>query len=323
MSDYRQLAYVQRCQIEALKKSGLSQQRIADLLGIHQSTVSRELSRNTGLKGYRHKQAQEKADLRRSATHIPSKMTGEVVTLIDRKLGEKWSPEQISGWLLDTQNLSLSHESVYRHVWADKQGGGTLYKHLRRRGKKYQWRGSNGKTSRGQIKNRVSIDDRPAVVDEKIEVGHWEIDTMIGKGQSGALVTIVERVTRFTVSKQVKGKSAKAVTAATLTLLTPFKNLVRTITSDNGKEFARHETIAAELDCQFYFAHPYHSWERGLNENTNGLLRQYFPKSTDFKCVRNQEVVAAVNQLNQRPRKVLAFKTPFDLMEQQMAALAA
>jgi IS30 family transposase len=323
MSDYRQLAYVQRCQIEALKKSGLSQQGIAELLGIHQSTVSRELSRNTGLRGYRHQQAQEKAEQRRAATHIPSKMTDEVVAMIDRKLGEKWSPEQISGWLLDTQNLSLSHESVYRHIWADKQGGGTLYKDLRRRGKKYQWRGSNGKTSRGQLKNRVSIDERPAVVDEKIEVGHWEIDTMIGKGHSGALVTIVERVTRFTVSKQVKGKSAKAVTAATLTLLTPFKNLVRTITSDNGKEFACHETIAAELDCQFYFAHPYHSWERGLNENTNGLLRQYFPKSTDFKSVRNQEVVAAVNQLNRRPRKVLAFKTPLDLMEQQMAALAA
>jgi len=246
-----------------------------------------------------------------------------MLVLIDKKLEEKLSPEQISGWLLDTQNLSLSHESVYRHVWADKKGGGNLYKHLRRRGKKYQWRGSNGKTGRGQLKNRVSIDERPAVVDEKIEVGHWEIDTVIGKGHSGALVTIVERVTRFTVSQQVKGKSAKAVTAATLTLLTPFKNLVRTITSDNGKEFAHHEKIAAELDCQFYFAHPYHSWERGLNENTNGLLRQYFPKSTDFKCVRNQAVVAAVNQLNKRPRKVLAFKTPFDLMEQQMAALAA
>lgn len=323
MSDYRQLTYEQRCQIEALKKSGLSQQAIADLLGIHQSTVSRELSRNTGLRGYRHQQAQEKAVRRRLDTVKPSKMTEEMIVTIDEQLREKWSPEQISGWLFDEHGMLLSHESIYQHVWVDKRVGGDLYTHLRRRGKKYQWRGSNGKSSRGQLKNRVSIDERPAVVDGNSEVGHWEIDTVIGKGHSGALVTIVERVTRFTVSQQVNGKSAEAVTAVTLTLLTPFKKLVRTITADNGKEFAHHEYIAASLNCQFYFSHPYRSWERGLNENTNGLLRQYFPKSTDFKFVKNAEVAAAVNQLNCRPRKVLAFKTPFDLMQQNMAAIAA
>lgn len=169
-------------------------------------------------------------------------------------------------------------------------------------------RGSNGKTRSGQIKNRVSIDERPIVVDEKSRVGDWKIDTVIGKNHSGALVTIVERATLFTVSMRVNSKRAKEVTAATLALLTPFKGLVHTITSDNGKEFAYHEKIAAGLECDFYFAHPYHSWERGLNENTNGLLRQYFPKSTDFKTVRANAVKQSVDQLNNRSRKTLALK---------------
>lgn len=158
-----------------------------------------------------------------------------------------------------------------------------MYKHLRRKARKYKTRGSNGKTRSGRIKNRISIDERPLSVDEKSDVGDWEIDTVNGKGHCGVLVTIVERVTLFTVSMRAKSKRAKELTAATLELLMPFKGLVRTTTSDNGKEFAYHEEIAAGLECGFYFAHSYHSWERGLNENINGLLRHTFPKARTLK----------------------------------------
>jgi IS30 family transposase len=178
----------------------------------------------------------------------------------------EWSPEQISGWLLVEREELISHESIYLHVWADKQAGGDLYTCLRRQGKKYDKR-RNGKSTRGQIKNRVSIDERPGVVDDKSRIGDWEIDTVIGKAHRGALVTIVERVTNFTVSAQVNSKSAADVTRATIALLRPLKDVVHTITADNGKEFAYHEKISKVLSAEVYFAHPYSSWERGLNEN--------------------------------------------------------
>jgi len=323
MSSYKQLTYEQRCQIEVLKKSGFSQQRIADAVGSDQSTISRELERNTGQRGYRHNQAHAKACERRERAVRPSKMTAAMITLIDAKLRQQWSPEQISGWLRVQHDKHLSHESIYQRVWADKKVGGDLYTHLRRRGKKYQWRGSNGKTSRGQIKNRVSISERPAAVDEKIEAGHWEIDTVIGKGHKGVLVTIVERVTKFTRSCRTSSKSAACVTAATIKLLMPFKDLVLSITADNGKEFAYHEEIAAKLKCDVYFANPYCSWERGLNENTNGLIRQSFPKRTDLSLITDKEVRRAIDSLNKRPRKLLGYKTPAFAMKEKMAALAA
>ncbi len=323
MSTYQQLTYEQRCQIEALKRSGINQQGIARVIGVHQSSISRELARNTGDRGYRQKQAQRKTEARRCATHKPHKMTAVLIDRIEDYLYQNWSPEQISGWLLMTELLEISHETIYRHVWENKKAGGDLYTHLRRRSRKYQRRGCTGKTSRGQIRNRVSIDARPAVVDEKNAVGHWEIDTVIGKGHSGALVTIVERVSLFTVSQRVNSKHADEVAATTIALLMPFKQLVHTITSDNGKEFAYHEKIAAKLNCDFYFAHPYCSWERGLNENTNGLLRQDFPKGTDFKKVSARDVTRVVAKLNSRPRKTLAFRTPAALMAEEMAALAA
>ena len=259
---------------------------------------------------------------RRKEACKPSKMTPEMIATIESKLRIQWSPEQVSGWLLDKHEELISHESIYLHVWADKRSGGDLYTHLRHQGKKYDKR-RNGKSTRGQIKNRVSIDDRPQIVDNKSRVGDWEIDTVIGKGHSGALVTIVERVTNLTVSKQVNGKTAAAVTKATIALLKPLKAVVHTITADNGKEFAYHEKVSDALGVEFYFAHPYSSWERGLNENTNGLLRQYFPKKTDFKEVTQADVRRAVNRLNARPRKYLDFKTPGDLMAEHRAALAA
>lgn len=326
MKQYQQLTRAQRCQIGVLKKSGCSQNRIAELVGISQSTVSRELSRNTGLRGYRHTQAHNTALQRRQHQRV-RKMDDHLIDIIDDALWKKWSPEQISGWLKEHPSEALgktiSHERIYQHIWQDKRQGGDLYRCLRRSGKAYSSRGKDGKCRRGQIKNRRSIDERPAQVDERIEAGHWEIDTVTGKGHSGALVTIVERVTRFTLSARVNSKSADDVTEATIALLRRYKPLVCSITADNGKEFAYHEVISTALDCDFYFAHPYHSWERGLNENMNGLLRQYFPKSTDFKEVRQADVHKAVHELNQRPRKVLEFATPSALMAEYLAAVVA
>lgn len=306
---YQQLTYDQRCQIYTLKKTGSSQRAIACVIGVNQSTVSRELSRNSGERGYRHKQAHRKALERREAACLPTKMTVSMVGLIENKLRLDWSPEQISGWLKAEHNRTVSHETIYLHVWLDKQSGGNLYTHLRRQGKKYDKR-RHGKSTRGHIKNRVGIEERPAIVDERGRTGDWEIDTIIGKGHQGAIVTIVERITQKVLCAQVNSKTEAEVTKATIALLMPYKAHVHTITADNGKEFSGHEKIAKALDAEVYFAQPYCSWQRGLNENSNGLLRQYFPKGTNLKLISPCAVKAAERRLNTRPRKTLGFKTP-------------
>ena len=242
--------------------------------------------------------------------------------MIEEKLKIEWSPEQISGWFLDEKQELISHERIYQHVWEDKRKGGELFKHLRCQGKKYDKR-RNGKSTRGQIKNQVSIDERPQIVDDKKRVGDWEIDTVIGKNHQGAIVTIVERKTLFTVAALVDCKQADVVTAATIQLLTPLKGRVHTITADNGKEFAYHEELVDQLETKVYFAHPYSSWERGLNENTNGLLRQYFPKGTDFRTLSQCEVDFAVERINNRPRKTLGFKTAAQMMDKSLSRMAA
>jgi len=312
-STYQQLTYEQRCQISILIKTDITQRDIAELVKTTQSTISRELARNRGERGYRHKQAQLKTDDRRKEASHATKMTVSMVSFVEAKLEQEWSPEQISGWLLENKQILISHEAIYLHIWADKKSGGGLYKNLRRQGKKYDKR-RNGISTRGHIKDRVCIEERPFIVEDKSRVGDWEIDTVVGKGHSGALVTIVERVTKTLVSKRVNRKTADEVTKATIELLTPYKDVVHTITADNGKEFAYHKKISEALSADVYFAHPYSSWERGLNENTNGLLRQYFPKDTDFKKVTTTAVIRAVNRLNTRPRKNLGFKTPNQFM---------
>jgi len=322
MKIYKQLTFEQRCQIYALKKTGLSQNKIAQELQVSQSTISRELKRNTGERGYRFKQAQNRTDERRLNAVKASKMTAELITFINDKLKEKWSPEQISGWLREELDTLISHETIYLYIWSDKKQGGTIFRNLRRQGKAYQSR-SKAQAGRGFIKNRVSIDERPKEVDDKSRIGDWEIDLVIGKGHSGALVTIVERQTSFTVSTRINDKSASTVTEATIALLKPFEGAVLTITADNGKEFAYHEKVTETLGANVYFADPYSSWQRGLNENTNGLLRQYWPKSTDFKSVSESEVKDVVVRLNDRPRKKLNYQTPAKLMAEHMAAMVA
>ena len=322
MKKYKQLNSDNRCQLEVLLKEGYSQAEIATVLGVAQSTISRELNRNTGLRGYRHKQAESRAIDRRQNAAKFIKMTPQMITFIESQLRENWSPEQISGHLKETGELYISHETIYLHIWTDKKAGGTLFTSLRRRGKAYQPR-SKKLAGRGYIKNRVGIEHRPEVVDDKSRVGDWEIDLVIGHGHSGALVTLVERATSFTLSRRINDKSADTVTQVTIALLKPYKEAVLTITADNGKEFAYHQKITKALSADVFFADPYCSWQRGLNENTNGLLRQYWPKKTDFKEVSQQEVTATIIQLNDRPRKKLNYKTPSELMGNHMSKIAA
>lgn len=308
---YQHLTYDQRCQISALKKSGLSQNKIAKLLGVDQSTISKELHRNTGRKGYRHKQAHNKAVHRRhKATSVARKMTTDFVPFVELLIREnKMSPEQVSGRLRKTHGISISHESIYRHVWRDKKEGGDLYENLRQRGKKRNKRGSK-KAGRGLIPNRIGIELRPAEVMAKSRVGDWEGDTIVGKDHRGAIVSMVERKTKLVRLKLIPAATAQETTKATISILDPLKKHVLTITTDNGKEFSGHTNISTFLDAQIYFANPYCSWERGLNENTNGLVRQFFPKKTDFTKLTQEQVKKVEDNLNNRPRKMLNFKTP-------------
>lgn len=309
MGKYTQLTQEQRYQIYAFFKAGFSQSAITSEIGVHKSTICRELKRNKGLKGYRPKQAHSKAVNRRQNAHKYVKLTPRNIALVDSMIRQDFSPEQVSGRLKRNHGMIISHETIYKHLLADKTKGGNLYKHLRSSNRKRKKR-YGSRNLRGQIPNRVSIDLRPAIVDRKKRIGDWEIDTVIGKGHKGTLVTIVERKSKYTLIQRLPGKRSQLVADATIDLLTPYREKVFTITSDNGKEFAEHQRISKRLTADVYFAHPYHSWERGLNENTNGLIRQYFPKSTNFKTITNESVIKVMDRLNNRPRKTLAYATP-------------
>lgn len=322
MGSYTQLTQEQRYQIYAFMKAGFSQTSIASEIGVHKSTVSRELSRNRGKKGYRPKQAHRLALDRREKACKHVKMTPAVIPLIEDLICQDLSPEQVCGFLRRQHNIRISHESIYRHLLKDKSRGGYLYLHLRHSGKKRKKRyGSYDR--RGQIKGRVSIDERPAIVDAKKRLGDWEIDTIIGKNHQGALLSIVERKSKFTLIRKLPKKRADMVAKAAIHLLQPYKGKVFTITADNGQEFAHHESIKEQLKTNVYFAHPYHSWERGLCENTNGLIRQYFPKGMSFDTIQEKHVQKAMDRLNNRPRKTLGYKTPIEVFFQSINKQAA
>jgi transposase, IS30 family len=312
---YQQLTYDLRCQIYALKKSDHSNRAIAKLLGKDRRTVDREIARNTGLKGYRYKQAEASCQARRHrryGRHV--RLTPALKTEIAELLARQWSPEQIAGRLKREQGHHvISAESIYQYILSDKTAGGRLYQHLRRRGRHYLKR-FNGKTRRGQIKGRVDIDQRPSIVEARTRIGDWEGDTIVGKDHQGALVSLVDRTSRFTRLVKVERSTAVLVTTAIKTALAPYPTY--TLTFDNGKEFAHHGEIARVLQAQTYFAKPYHSWERGTNENTNGLVRQYFPKKTDFATVTEADVARVEYLLNTRPRKCLGYRTPMEVIHQ-------
>ena len=293
-----------------LKKAGVKDTEIANILQVHKSTISREVRRNTGGKGYRPKQAHSLAESRKRNS-IQKRISHSEWLLVEELLEEDWSPEQISCWLADNTRVCLSHEWIYHYIRIDKQGGGTLYTHLRCRRKQRKKYGSS--STRGQIPDRISIDERPQIVETRTRIGDWEIDTIVGARHKQAIVSIVDRKTRFTLLHKVERRSSLNVSKATRQLLAPYKDKVLTITADNGKEFAEHAAISKDLDTEFYFAHAYASWERGLNENTNGLVRQYFPKKSSFSAITDQDIELVMERLNNRPRKCLGFKTPKEL----------
>lgn len=313
---YTHLTQDERYQIAILAKAGHDKSEIARLMNRHKSTISREMTRNRGARGYRPKQAHALSQARIRAAENSPCVAAETWAIVDVKLAETWSPEQISGHLKVNGQASISHEAIYQHIYADKRAGGTLHRALRcqkARRKRY-----GGRERRGTIPNQVSIDLRPAIVAERGRFGDWEGDLVIGAGQKQALVTLNERTSRYALMAHVPFKTAEAVSDAMISLLMPFTACVHTLTTDNGKEFAQHERIAKQLDADFFFAHPYAAWERGANENMNGLIRQFFPKKTAFESITPSDIELAMHRLNHRPRKCLGFKTPHEVFMKQL-----
>ncbi|QQR54281.1 IS30 family transposase [bacterium] len=289
-------------------------------LGISHSTVVREVRRNSCKSGYQCDKAEKMAQKRSQKARMrPTRLGADMCQkIVDKLITTQSSPQQISG-RLKKKGIFISHETIYQMIWSDKKAGGTLYLNLRRKAKKYNKR--KGKTAeRGLIPHRVDIEKRPAIVELKQRVGDFEVDTVIGAHHKGALLTLVDRATKFTLIRLIDDKSAQSATDAILRLLMPYKNHVFTITADNGKEFADHRTVSLNLPhCDIFFAKPYHSWERGLNEHTNGLIRQYLPKSTDFSTLTHQKIAVIQDKLNNRPRAALNYFTPSEAFYDQLS----
>jgi IS30 family transposase len=316
MRQYQQLTEDDRIEIYAMKQAGKTQRTIAQHLRVHPSTVSRELNRNTGQRGYRPKQAHRLAAERRQNARKAIKMTPETIAYIESQIRLEHSPEQIAGRMkVDPHYVghTVSHERIYQHIWQDKADGGRLYQKLRIAGHKKKRKRYGKHDFRGQIPNRVGIEQRPQIAAAKQRIGDWEADTLIGKYHRGAVISLVERKSQFTVLGQVRHKTAEAVQRQMVHRLRPHRRRIHTITADNGREFSGHESIADKLQAKFYFAPPYQAWQRGLNEQVNGLIRQYLPKQTDLRYVTNDRLRFIMDRLNHRPRKTLGFKTPYEV----------
>lgn len=301
----------ERYEIFAFKKQGFSNSRIAKILCRDKSTIGRELKRNADGRSHKYcpNLAHRKAGSRHGQKNKHEAFTPEIRDYVTYWLRRDYSPEQIKGGADRNRRPCVSVERIYQFVWQDKKNGGVLYRHLRTRGKKYQKR-RNKKAGRGMIPNRTSIAQRPEVVDKKNRIGDMEMDLIIGKGHKGALLTINDRATGMLKMGHVSSKESQDIENKAIELLEDSAPYMHTITTDNGKEFANHEQIAEQLGIDFYFARPYHSWERGANENLNGLVRQYFPKGTNFDNINDEAVSRAENILNNRPRKRYGYKSP-------------
>ena len=312
---YQHLSQTERYQIYILMKDGKTQSQIAQLLNRHKSTISRELARNTGNRGYRPRQAcllsEERSLGCRNAAQITTDQWNQAVDC----LLAQWSPVQIAN------QVGISHETIYRHIYADKAAGGTLWEQLRCQ-KKRKKRYASGRDRRGQIVGRRPISERPAHIESRSQVGHWEGDTVIGAHHKQAVVTLVERKSGYALIAKVSNKTSDLVSQAIITQLNPVTPLVKTLTFDNGKEFAEHRRIDTALQSTTYFADPFASWQRGSNENFNGLLRQYIPKKRPLSTVTNQELRMIQQELNSRPRKRLGFKTPNEVFMQSLNRVA-
>ncbi len=306
----KHLTSEQRYAINAFLLCGKTKSEIAQLIGVHRSTIYREVSRNSRKRGsYNPQFATELAKERKDRFHLNRKFDSSKQKLIENFIKEEqWSPEQIKGHC-DSNNIEMvSHERIYQHIRADKLNGGELYKHMRHK-LKHRKHPVTGKHE--VIKNKVSIEARPEIINSKERFGDWEIDLIVGKNNKGAMVTLVERKTAMIMIRKLEdGKNADSLANVVIEMLLPYKKSVKSITSDNGSEFARHELIAKRLQTEFYFAHPYSSWERGLSEYSNKLIRQYIPKKSNFDTFDDDFIKQVQHKINRRPRKNLDFNTP-------------
>ena len=305
----------QRYTICVMKQQGYKQNVIAETLGKDKSVISRELSRNSDKRSGKYKAdlAQRKYEYRQKTKPKKIRFTKGIRAHVDLGLKNDYSPEQIVGRSKLENKECVSHERIYQYIWQDKNAGGSLHTYLRRKGRKYRKRGAS-KDTRGIIKDRVDISLRPEIVDQKSRFGDLEIDTIIGQNHKGAILTINDRKSSFVWIEKLNGKDADELADKTVEILSPYLNWLHTITADNGKEFASHKIISSQLSVDFFFAKPYHSWERGANENTNGLIRQYIPKKTSFENIDNQYIKYVQDKLNNRPRKKLNFLTPIEFL---------
>lgn len=306
----------QRYIIEVLLKKGFSKIEIGNAIGKHRSVIYRELARNkNGRSGeYNPNLAERKYHKRMKEKPKAKRFSDSVKDEVNRLLGEEFSPEQITGVSRKNNIDMVSHETIYQYVWDNKKDGGDLHTHLRRQGRRYRKRGS-AKDNRGIIKNRVSIEKRPKDVEKRNRFGDLEGDLIIGRNHKNAIVTINDRSAGMLRMKKINSKNAQEVEQALTDLILEWKPFnLRTLTLDNGKEFANHEEFSKKTGIDVYFAHPYYSWERGSNENLNGLVRQYFPKKTDFSCISEEEIQRIENKLNNRPRKRYNYDSPIERM---------
>ena len=318
MKEYKHLNLVQRSVISALKASGIKQKDIALYAECNPSTVSRELSRNKTKTGkYSPKVAQEISEERKERFRKERKFTKEMkVFVIKHITEEQWSVEQIVGYCKKNRIPMVGKTTIYNFIHQDKENGGELYKHTRHQ---LKHRSRALYTCKKKVEDKKSIEERPEVISHKTEFGHWEIDLIVGAGNKGAILTLVEMTTKMLFMKKLKeGKKAKSLADELIDMTLPYKNYIKTITADNGNEFSDFKRVEKKLNLQFFFAHPYSSWERGLNEHTNGLVRQYIPKNTDFKDITDKEIKKYQYKINNRPRKVLDFEKPKDLFYQKV-----
>lgn len=308
---YRQLTSEERYRISVLRQEGHWPAAIARRLGRHRSTISRELRRNCSPwdGGYRPSKAQEQAKGRRSRSRRNHRFGAREWRQVESRLRRKWSPEQISGDLRKTGELSISHETIYRHVWDDRARGGSLYKDLRQAAKKRRKR-YGAYDSRGRLAGKRHISERPAVVEQRHQPGHWEIDTVMGNGARHCVLTLVERATGYVLIGKLRTRGSHETARKTIQLIRRHPERFETITSDNGTEFHAYKQVERATGVKFYFATPHHAWERGTNENTNGLIRQYLPKRTSMAGADQRRCDWVAKQLNTRPRKRHDYQTP-------------
>lgn len=311
---YHQLTSEERYTLSTLKKEGFSNAAIAKRLGRHRCTICRELRRNrtTHDNSYRPEKAQSYATARRHRSRRGSQFDDALFARIEVMLEQWWSPKQISGVLRKDHKISISHETIYRYIWTDRAKGGQLFMHLRQSSKIKRKR-YRKPDSRGKLPGKRMIGERPEHINARAKRGHWEIDTVMGKGDNHCIVTLVERKTGFVLIGKLKSRTVVDLNARVISLIAQYPGAFKTITADNGTEFHGYKEIERKTGVRFYFANPHHSWERGTNENTNGLIRQYLPKGKSMAHITQWRCGEIALLLNMRPRERLQFKKPQEL----------